>query len=180
MTEHVATNLPDHVRVKNLAEDNLVLRYNSQEYVVPAEGDALVPAECAAIWFGDWNKRNTDRKPDRNKEVTRLRGLYGAHAGFEGADTRWEERQPKVELYTADGQRLIGVLDDPSGDTLPAVGGEYNAKLIDDMRTRMQEMEARMQEMTGGLEDIPEDTPDKPPARKKRKPQVEPAREETG
>lgn len=168
----------DHVRVRNLSKVDFSSAYDSRPYTIPAGGDAIIPREAAAKDFGDWDKRN-GRKNLRTKEYERLRGLYGALDGMPEADKRWEKNRPNVEIYETDGTRIVGVLDDPQGASLSAVGGEdiESQGSIDALRRQLARLEAKLE---GRVEDedveVPEDTPEPRPRRKREAP-IEAARE---
>lgn len=109
-------NLRDHVRVHNEGEEDILVRYNSQPYLIPAKGDAIIPREAACKDFGDW----TTRGKDRTKEHARLRGLYGALDGIAGDNERYESNRPKVRITEVSGEAVVSVMDDPKGENLPS------------------------------------------------------------
>jgi hypothetical protein len=117
----------DILRIKNLDSATYEFMYNSIPYRVPANGEASLPFEAAALWFGDPRSGGAiastkDRQgltgwvPDRDTEVRRLRVKYGIVGGTETSFP--EEQIPHVELYDIDGNRVMHALDDPTGENV--------------------------------------------------------------
>lgn len=120
----------DIVRVINREEYPLTVKWNSREYVLQPGRDVFIPGACAFLWFGD--PRSSDKFQsfadsdgtrqfvvDRPTEVRRLRIKWGA--GLAGDEATFEDvATPFVEVWTAEGERVTTVLDDPAGrSTIP-------------------------------------------------------------
>lgn len=129
-----------NVRVKNVGEKDVVMRYNSIPYIVRAGDEATVPFEAMCVWLGDPRAGETSRVdnnggdtrfiPARRDEIVRLRQLYGMYAGGgshelvhgeftdrdgDGKEVAVHIDYPRMEAWMSDGQRLYTVLEDPEG-----------------------------------------------------------------
>lgn len=116
----------DILRVVNRDDYAHVVKWNSRKYTLQPGRDIFIPGACVFTWFGD--PRATARYqslvdeegipqfiPDRPTEIRRLRIKYGA--GIDGDEYSFDGvNTPNVEVWTADGDRVWTVLDDPSGD----------------------------------------------------------------
>lgn len=117
----------DIVKVINRMEFPYVVKYDSREFVLQPGKETYIPAACAFTWFGDPRSTNTYQSvkmpngqsyfiSDRKTEVRRLRIKHGA--GIEGNEDNFDHVAiPDVEVYTAEGERVLTVLDDPAGKT---------------------------------------------------------------
>lgn len=140
--------MADIVQVKNLGDKPHRGRLNGQPYEIPADGRLhIMDREAAVKDFGNWEARNLSQRPKdrwRDKEVVRIRGLYGLHKGAQipdrgpngeavldestgfpkevFADLKVAEWLPKIEIYDMEGNRLTSIFDDPTGETLPLEG----------------------------------------------------------
>lgn len=115
----------DIVKVVNREEYPITVKWNSREYRLAPGVDTFVPGACAFLWFGDPRSSGVYQSipdpdgsrmfvSDRATEVRRLRikwgaGLEGDEASFDGVAV------PQVEVWTAEGERVTTVLDDPDG-----------------------------------------------------------------
>lgn len=144
----------DVVRVHNLDDTDYEFMWDSVGYVVPANGDGMMPFEAMANWFGDPRstssiRSNTDHKglrgwiPDRETEVRRLRMKYGVEQG----DERVIREHPNVEVYTASGERVLTVLDDPSGQSTN-VEVPRSAKSFEDLATQVTNLQNQIAAIT--------------------------------
>lgn len=167
-----------NVRVKNIGNDAFRGMYDGRAFTIPPGGEAIIPTEAAVIHFGDgpFFRKDPLSARDREWEVQRIRGRYGCMPGFEGADQRWEQIRPHVEIYELDGTKWITVMDDPDGALLPEQTG---AATLEQQMSYLQEQLARLQEQvdrrTGApgqatVAQIPEDTPDRKPKRGRGRP----------
>lgn len=186
--------MADIVRVKNRAGVPFEGRYNNQPFTIPARGDSIIDREAAIIWFGDWEARDIGRDPRmhfRSQEVARLKGLYGAHFDdpredprFENpltADEKWERNKPQIDLFEADGTPIISVIADPTGKGLPIEGApaEDLAAVMADMQRQMTELQSKLiaAQEAASTSDIPEDSPNDAPRRRRGPVTVEQARD---
>lgn len=180
--------MADVCRVKNLGSQPLIGAYDSQPYRIDPEETGLLDVECAKKDFGDWTLRNWgEGKNFRFDEFQRIRGLKGIMEGSmvpTGNRTKegtWEEvpsnlllddRMPKVEITLMDGSKVITVLEDPEGRTLPL----ENASQVDQAHA-IESMQEQIAKLTDALDsmknqqahvEIPKDTPQsKRPQQKK-------------
>lgn len=168
----------DIVRVHNIGEQTLRLRYNNKVTVIEPGQDSIVARENAILHFG-----NPDASPDRpaknrsiynarEEEYHRLRGRYGAAEGKDDAGEYWDKR-PRVKVYEQDGTEWVTVLDDPKGEKMP-VKGAPKISAEEEMaflRKRMQALEQRYNNpQAATVSDVPEDTAEFAPPRKRGRP----------
>lgn len=125
MPNATAIRPDDIVRVVNQEEYPFTVKWNSREYRLQPERDVFIPAACAFNWFGDPRASGVYQSiadpdgtrmfvSDRATEVRRLRIKWGA--GLEGDEATFDGVAiPSVEVWTAEGERVITVLDDPIG-----------------------------------------------------------------
>lgn len=146
------------VRVRNPGNENFIDRFNNVPYVVPANGESVVPIDGAKLWFGDWEKRNKDANlRERDEEVARLKVRWGVY----------DAPLPPcpLEVFTLLGESITTILDDPTGDSLdPVFSGDEEKQRLAGMMKQYQHQLAALQEqmsrVTHGsmaLEDVPED-----------------------
>lgn len=193
--------MADVILVKNVGSDPFDVRYNSRSTIIPPQDTAIVDVEAAKLWFGDWDARNVgkeERHQFRSQELARLKGLYGAHYDDDMrqpdpripeplfAEQKWDRNQPRIELYEQDGTRIISVLDDPKGDSLPLedASSDVLARTIEQMQKQLEDMNQRLlkaQEAQSTM-DIPTDSPETAPQRRRGAVKVDAAldREEVG
>lgn len=130
----------DILRVVNLDDFAHTVKWNSRRYVLQPGKDTFIPGAAVFTWFGDPRATATYQSlvdeegvpqfiADRKSEIRRLRIKYGAgiagdEYSFDGVAT------PNVEVWTADGERVWTVLDDPDGDHVspsPATAADENS-----------------------------------------------------
>lgn len=193
--------MADVVMVRNVADKPFDVRYNSRSTIINPDETGIVDSEAAKLWFGDWEARNIGREERhqfRTRELERLKGIYGAHFDDDFraehpsipepllADQKWERNRPRVELYNQSGERIISVLDDPEGNTLPLEDASQDvlARTVSQMQSQLDELKdqlSKAQEAQATL-DIPTDSPDTSPQRRRGQVKVDAVvdREEVG
>lgn len=187
--------MADIVTVENRSSEDFRGAYNSKSFVVPAGKKTIIDREAAVIWFGDWNTRNVGSDPRtqyRARELERLKGLYGALFDDPLEDPRipdplrgeqkWAANKPNVALYEADGKAIVSVIEDPAGEGLPLEDAP-----AEDLAAAMATLQAQVAEMQSKLiaaqeaqatNQIPEDTPEDAPRRRRGPVTVDASREE--
>lgn len=143
------------VRVKNLGKTVLRLGHNSEVTVIAPGSEGFVDRECAARYFGNWTLRNTKEEAFRLDELNRLKGLAGCNEHGVSAlidEGVWEDRKPQVELHDLEGKKIITVLDDPTGETLP---------LVDESPNLQRQIEV-LQEQLDTMRELMESGPETP------------------
>lgn len=187
--------MADIVQVENRADQDFKGAYNSKVFIVPAGKKTIIDREAAVIWFGDWNTRNIGSDPRtqyRHRELERLKGIYGAHFDDPREDPRipeplraeekWEANKPNIALFDTDGSRIVSIIEDPEGAQLPLEDAP-----AEDLAAAMATLQAQMAEMQSKLiaaqeaqstNQIPEDTPESAPRRRRGPVTVDASREE--
>ncbi len=135
------------VQLKNEGADVFTMKYGPLDRLTLHPGQSVyVPEEVAWHFLGRWWTNNDDpRNRARVDEVRRLRTLYGAYED----DMVWEgigvdpvsqlpriPAKPSLVAYTADGNRITTVVDDPEG----VAGADTQTRF-----GREQSMEAQLQ-----------------------------------
>lgn len=125
LTQPPLLTLGDFCELHNRDDHTLQFSWNSKPYRVDPGHKIMVPFELVKLYFGD--PRSTAAMssqrdlngvihwlPDRASEIRRLRCLYDNQAGDEGSVYGF----PKVEIFDINGERVLTVLDDPTGETV--------------------------------------------------------------
>lgn len=133
----------DVVRIRNLMDKEWTGMYNSQTYRMSPGGECIAPYIAVCNWFGHPEAVDIGpRERYRTDEYARLRVFYGVYDD----EDKWDELTPKVEVYDLDGNRIITVIDDPSGSALtPAQSTVAERDLLVRQMTQMQKQMAMMQ-----------------------------------
>jgi hypothetical protein len=119
----------DIVRAHNSGDVALTVKWNSRKYVLSPGKDVFIPGACAFLWFGDPRagakfqslldeEGNRSFVVDRATEVRRLRIKYGAGIAGDEASFDGIAAVPNVQVYTAEGEQIVTVLDDPEGKSV--------------------------------------------------------------
>lgn len=168
--------MADIVRVTNLGSEDFKGAFNSQPFTIPAGGDAIIDREAAIIWFGDWTVRNlgTEQKHQfRRMEVERLKGLYGSHYDDPRDDPRipaplyaqekWAQNKPFVKIEETDGTKVITILEDESGSTLPIADAPAHdvAAAVAAMQDQIIKLQDAVAEAQGAAVKAPTDSPER-------------------
>lgn len=156
MSSAVTITPEDIVKVVNNDPVPLDVMWNSKKFRLEPGRDQFIPAACAFNWFGDPRSTNIYQSiqtpegmvyfvPDRLSEVRRLRIKYGAGLGGDETTLEGIPVVPQVEVWTAGGDRVLTVLDDPAGDSVtPALittGSEAETrKLIASQQRQIDEL----------------------------------------
>jgi hypothetical protein len=114
----------DLVRVKNTGSEELVLRGNTQ-YVIPPNGERIIPFNEAASWFGDPRLNDDGRNRFRSEAFRMTQNLWGYSEGMKYFRDRWDPSQgflgwddfkPPVECFDMEGNQINFIIHDPSGE----------------------------------------------------------------
>jgi hypothetical protein len=106
--------MADALKVLNRGPDVFEARYNRQTYRIQPGESAFIPHEAVCLWLGDPASRNVGKQQDRRLEAQRLSRRYGAYDD----KAKFEANKPNLEVHDLDGNRVVTVVDDPSGDSL--------------------------------------------------------------
>lgn len=136
MPTALAVRPDDIVRVVNQEDYPVSVKWNSRSYRLMPGRDTFIPAACAFVWFGDPRASGVYQSiadpdgtrmfvSDRATEVRRLRIKWGA--GMEGDESNFDGVAiPTVEVWTAEGERILTVLDDPEGKNVISASPSVN------------------------------------------------------
>lgn len=139
----IPTSKDATVRVRNLAETPFIDHYQGQRFVVPANGEALIPWGAACIWFGNPSILNNGPNKMRSAEWNHLMSRYSVYYHNDR-----KHLLPQCEIYslTVDGtgtpERIYMVLDDPTGErAIGAPDTSAAASETDILRSQVLEMQ---------------------------------------
>lgn len=183
----------DLIFVENLGSEPITGAFNSNGFLIPPGERVMLDRVAAMKDWGDWTKRNWGREPhkrERDAEYRRIRGLYGVHEGARvpnghdkdgqvievSSETILAERLPKVALFELTGEKIIGILDDPTGESLPLETADEDvlSKMVASQDDRIAKLEAMLEQALVDRSSIeaPVDSPDTAPRPKASKPKV--------
>lgn len=122
-------------------------KYDGDYIAIPAGGEKIVTEDVMRVWMGDPNLTNTGRHNDRQDAYNRICMFHHAR-GLTGNDP---DLLPPLEAYTEDGERIITIMDDPTGElTVPDSTGDSD---IAKLQRQIEKLEAQMQARMAGLVD---------------------------
>ena len=152
--------IDDWVQVKlvNVGDKDIRIDYANKRWDIPAHGERMVPYHCMVMVCGDpraFDVPNDPRQRYRTDEWARLRVRYGIYENEHLAD----ELLPEVEAYSALGNRIITVIDDPEGDadTLQSINETELDRLQRaniQMQKQLEAISRRMEQLTGADKEI--------------------------
>ena len=141
----------DLVYVKNLDPTSLKLAHDAQGDVVIAPGERkILPVDYINVYFGNPAARDDGKHKARTETYKRIQVMWGFYAGME-PDEAWEERRPKFEVTTLEGERVWTVMEDPAGVKQSA---ELSDEVPDDPRfvnAKLAELSAQVERLTALL-----------------------------
>lgn len=164
-------------RVRNLGSKPLLGAYDSQPYRIDPGETAIIDVECAKKDFGDWECRNFgEGKNHRLDEYHRIRGLMGVMEGARVPSGEYDEdgrpvevpsgvlvetRLPKVEIHLADGTKVVSVLEDPEGRSLPVASELDQTRAIESMQEEIKKLSDALDSVKNQQNhvEIPKDAP---------------------
>lgn len=123
MPELITTLGPnDSVRLVNQGDKPWKDMYDGVRYAIPVGGETFVPFPAACLWFGHPDSIDVDDKNrHRTDEMTRLRvkyGLYENDVDPRTGEDLWAKNVPQIAVVSLSGQRVVTVLDDPTGSNI--------------------------------------------------------------
>ena len=187
--------MADVIVARNRGDKPFEVKFNSRITTIPAGGEAIIDREAAVVWFGDWEARNVGKAEMhqfRSQELARLKGLYGAHFDDRPgdprtpepltADEKWVRYCPQIELYNTSNERIIGILDDPTGHSLPLedAPSDVLAAAVNRMQSEMEDLKAQIAAANEAKAtiDIPVDSSENSPQRRRGNVKVDAALED--
>jgi hypothetical protein len=145
------TQTYDLVRVVNTGSEPLTLRGNTV-YVIPAEGERIIPFLEAASWFGDPRLTDDGRNRFRSEAYKQTQNLWGYTEGMKYMRDRWDpsagflgwdDFMPSVKCFDMDNSPMHFLIHDPDGTQ-----GTSNAPaLIDPSLLDAQALSKQVQDM---------------------------------
>lgn len=168
------------VQLVNEGETTFSMRYGPLDRMTLEPGQsAFVPEEVAWHFVGRWWTDNSNpRDRARKFEIDRLHVLYGAYedlALWEGTGTNESgvpqpARKPSLAAYTADGRRIVTVIDDPEGTAgggpQTALGKEQSLEAqVAIMQSTLLSLQAKLDardRVDADMPDAPADAPTAP------------------
>jgi len=108
----------ESVRLVNKGDEDWVGGYSRQQYVVPVNGEAVVPWDAACLWFGDPRASDVGQNKARIGEYERLCVKYGVYEKAE----EFEDARPKIEVFRFNGERVKMLAEDPFGTPVDVFG----------------------------------------------------------
>lgn len=168
---------PTLVRVTNEGDKPFRDGYDNKQYTILPGKTVVVPWEAVSLWLGDPRLTNDpDRAQfDRDDERARVLVRLGIHIDSEAPPQTDDERivsnAPKLVVQDIDGETIIMLAQDPTGETvLPA---KFTRGDADDLRgelDRLKAEQARLLDMlerqanqntAPGLDSVQDDSPSK-------------------
>lgn len=136
--------------------------YNSVKYTIPGNGgQLLVDFDAMALWLGHPAANNFDpRNRVRVQEYQRLRIRYGVEArslelSTSGVPTDTEElfrqMKPALECFSANGEPIITVADDPDGTFLSPPDESTQSNDLALVMARLHQMEQETADLRAQL-----------------------------
>jgi hypothetical protein len=153
------------VKLTNTGSSSIT--FAGDEPVVLAAGTTrIVPWQFATDYLG---RPNVDNANERATEYGLIRAMWGFHDGFDSAAV-WEEKRPKVETYTIEGDRIFMLIEDPHRrQTNPNVDGSMSTDDSDaavlraalaEQADRMARLEAQLAALTApAIPDVSDQQP---------------------
>lgn len=175
----MAFESPTVVRLKNVGKVPFQDRFANVPYAILPGKEVIIPWEAALTWLGDPRLRDDEDRAlfERTDELHRILVRLGAHVDSDAPpmtdEQRIEAARPLVEISDVDGERIIMLSEDPTGESsLPArftrgdqddLRGELD-RLKNEQARLLSILEAQANAQTSpGLDSVPDDTPSKVP-----------------
>ena len=157
----MAVNIGDYVTIRNAGDTPVVYLYENQRYVLEPGVERVVPWGHMDKLMGNPFLTNASRARERAMECARLHIFYGTY----GQDTERSPDWPKLEAYDPDGERIVTILDDPTGENAPVQPSDaldpsaLRAQLASTQR-RLQQLEQLLKVQDRATPTVvPDDTP---------------------
>lgn len=183
-TDRIATNLMGGlVRCHNNMSVDFISSYAGTRFLIPANGDMIVPIEAMWDWAGRPWVTDKDHHRERSEELERLKVRYGVFSDNDPRIDRsdaeaWAANVPDLTFSALDSpETYITVLQDPEGRSVTAVDTTYQEKAA--LESRYNELQKQVKAMQTALaqtelrnyvpsadaaaEDVPQKVPVKDP-----------------
>lgn len=136
------------VRLTNVGDKEFQGKYDGRTTTLEPGKTTMVTFAAMALWLGNpYSHNRNPRNRQRLSELNRLRAKYGAYDNPE----LWEQNKPLIEVYDAEGNRIITVVDDPDGTFLPPDEEDRNATAVDTLQKRIAQLDAEMDALRTAL-----------------------------
>lgn len=139
------------VQMVNAGDTTFNMPYGTARLIIEPGQSFMGQTEIAAHFMGRWWTDNTDPKyRERAEDLRRLRTLYGCYED----DVMWAARKPKLVLYSAAGEEIRTLLDDPEGHYAKPQGLIIGSSLEAQLAIMQQQM-ATLQATIANKEGMP-------------------------
>ena len=149
------------VRIVNTGPTDYVDYFDSVKYRVPAGGQLLVDFDAMALWLGHPAANNFDpRNRVRVQEYQRLRIRYGVEARSlemsqagqpHDPEALFHTMKPSLEVFSASGEPIITVADDPDGTFLSPPDESTQSSDMALVMARLHQMEQETADLRAQL-----------------------------
>lgn len=148
---NVLGTISEVVQMVNEGDETFSMAYGTARLIIEPGQSFMGQREIAAHFMGRWWTDNSDPKyRERAEDLHRIRTLYGCYED----DVAWERNKPRLVLYSASGEVIPTLLDDPDGLYAKpqglVVGSSLEAQLA-----IMQNQMAQLQSQIANKEGMP-------------------------
>lgn len=139
------------VQMVNAGDTTFNMPYGTARLIIEPGQSFMGQREIAAHFMGRWWTDNTDPKyKERAEDLRRLRTLYGCYED----DAAWNARKPHLVLYSASGEEISTLLDDPEGQYAKPMGLITGSSVEQQMAILQQQL-ATLQQSINTREGMP-------------------------
>jgi hypothetical protein len=139
------------VQMVNAGDTTFNMPYGTARLIIEPGQSFMGQREIAAHFMGRWWTDNTDPKyRERAEDLRRIRTLYGCYED----DAMWNARKPNLVLYSASGEEIRTLLDDPEGHYAKPQGLILGSSLEAQLAVMQQQM-AQIQNAIANKEGMP-------------------------
>lgn len=149
--------MEQYVSILNVSEDDFTAKYDGEYLTIPAGRSKTVPYDIMVVWMGDPEVRNLGADRERDEAYKNICGFFHARS----MTGNHPELLPHLEAYTDDGDRIITIMDDPTGNSLTVDAAEGSdvaslQKQIAAQQKALETLTARLDAEVEVLTDVPE------------------------
>lgn len=143
--------MDDLIRLVNTGDKPLTLRHDERGDVTIDPGkQRIVLADYPLIYFGNPNAINEGKNRNREQEFEHCRTMWGFYPGLM-PEADWEGLRPQYEAYDMEDQRVLFLIDDPTGEK----AGLYTRKVLPSndelVANQLSALQAQVAQLTAAL-----------------------------